>query len=280
MRASEGVGLYQLKEGQIAYILHRVSGVAVILFLFVHLVENFFLLMGEAAYNRAIGLYDVWYFRLGEFALVAAVVYHALNGTRIVVIDFWQKSTRYQKPLWYAVMALSALILLPVAKIMLLDYPKWPWMGTPAAAVVSALSAVPFGGMALVSTAYVSGRARPAGGARGELRLWYFMRVSGLLLVFLALFHVWLNHIHTEVGTLSYDLVVGRLTKFPILRVLDFLLLFLGLGHGVNGLKNVIDDRVHAPASRWFWLSLLLVTFSVFLAAGTAVLFVLPLGGA
>lgn len=277
MRASEGVGLYQLKEGQIAYILHRVSGVAVILFLFVHLVENFFLLMGEAAYNRAIGIYDVWYFRLGEFALVAAVVYHALNGTRIVVVDFWQKSTRYQKPMWYAVMALSALILLPVAKIMLLDYPHWPWSGTAAAAIASA---VPLGGMALVSTSYVSGRARPMGGAQGELRLWYFMRVSGLLLIFLTLFHLWLNHIHTEVGELSYALVIERLTKFPILRVLDFLLLALGLGHGVNGLKNVIDDRVHAPGQRAFWLSLLFVTFAVFLAAGTAVLFVLPLSPA
>jgi succinate dehydrogenase hydrophobic anchor subunit len=61
--------------------------------------------------------------------------------------------------------------------------------------------------------------------------------------------------------------------------VLDFLLLFLGLGHGVNGLKNLIDDRVHAPGSRAFWLTLLLVTFTVFLAAGTAVLFVLPTGG-
>lgn len=120
--------VYQLKEGQIAYILHRVSGVAVILFLFVHLVENFFLLMGPEAYNAAIGIYDNWAFRLGEFALIAAVVYHALNGLRIIVVDFWQASTRYQKPMWYAVMLLSAAILLVVAKIMLWDYPHWPWM--------------------------------------------------------------------------------------------------------------------------------------------------------
>lgn len=265
--------MYQLKEGQLAYILHRVSGVAIILFLFVHVVENFFLLMGRDAYNAAIGLYDHWYFRLGEFALVAALVYHSLNGTRIVVIDFWSRSTKYHKQMWYAVMGFSAAILLIIAKIMLLDYTKWPWMHTAGAAVV-------LPGVALMtSTPYVASRAKPVAGTRGEVRLWYFMRVSGLLLVFLALFHVWLNHIHTEVGTLSYDLVVGRFTHWPILRVLDFLLLFLGLGHGVNGLKNVIDDRVHATAQRWFWLSLLFVTFSVFLVAGTAVLFVLPAAG-
>lgn len=127
----------------------------------------------------------------------------------------------------------------------------------------------------MVSQPYVAGRAKPNGGDRNEVRAWYFMRVSGLLLAFLALFHLWLNHIQTEVGTLSYDLVVGRLGRWPILRVLDFLLLFLGLGHGVNGLKHVIDDHVHKPGQRAFWLSLLLVTFLVFLAAGTAVLFVL-----
>ena len=120
--------MYQLKEGQIAYILHRVTGVAVILFLFVHLVENFFLLMGEEAYNKAIGIYDTWYFRLGEFALIAAVVYHSFNGVRVVVIDFWSQSTKYHKQMWYAVMGLSALVCLVVAKIMLLDYPHWPWM--------------------------------------------------------------------------------------------------------------------------------------------------------
>ncbi len=125
--------MYQLKEGQWAYIFHRVSGVAVILFLFVHLVENFFLLMGEAAYDKAIGIYDTWYFRIGEFAIIAAVLYHALNGLRIITVDFWQASTRYHKPMWYAVMAITLLVLALVGKVMLWDYPHWPWMESAAA---------------------------------------------------------------------------------------------------------------------------------------------------
>lgn len=131
----------------------------------------------------------------------------------------------------------------------------------------------------MASTRYLAGSAKPVGGSRGEVLMWYWMRISGLLLVFLALFHLWLNHIHTEVGQLNFNLVIWRFRNFPILRVLDFLLLALGLSHGVNGLKNLIDDRVHAPGSRAFWLTLLFVTFTVFLAAGTAVLFVLPTGG-
>jgi len=120
--------LYQLKEGQLAYIFHRVSGLAVVLFLFVHIVENFFLLMGEDAYNAAIGIYDTWYFRIGEFGLIAAVVYHALNGIRIITIDFWSASTQYHKQMFYVVMILTAIILAWIGKIMLLDYPHWPWM--------------------------------------------------------------------------------------------------------------------------------------------------------
>lgn len=120
--------MYQLKEGQLAYIFHRVSGVAIVVFLFTHIVENFFLLMGAEAYNEAISIYNTWYFRLGEFGLIAAVVYHALNGTRIVIVDFWQQSTKYQKQMWYVVMALTILALVWVAKPLLIDYQGWPWL--------------------------------------------------------------------------------------------------------------------------------------------------------
>lgn len=120
--------MYQLKEGQLAYIFHRVSGVAIVVFLFAHIVENFMLLMGPEAYNRTIGFYHTWYFRIAEFALIAAVVYHALNGIRIITIDFWQRSTQYQRQLWYVVMLLSVAILAWVGKVMLWDFPDWPWM--------------------------------------------------------------------------------------------------------------------------------------------------------
>jgi succinate dehydrogenase / fumarate reductase cytochrome b subunit len=120
--------VYQLKEGQLAYIFHRLSGVAIVVFLFTHIVENFFLLMGAEAYNEAISIYNTWYFRIGEFGLIAAVVYHALNGTRIVIVDFWQQSTKYQKQMWYVVMALTILALVWVAKPLLIDYQGWPWL--------------------------------------------------------------------------------------------------------------------------------------------------------
>lgn len=126
---------------------------------------------------------------------------------------------------------------------------------------------------------YVSSSARPVGGTGREVFYWYYVRISGLMLVFLALFHLYLNHIRTDVGELEYALVISRLSEFPLLRVADFLLLFLGLSHGVLGLKVLIDDHVHKPNERLAWLTLLFVVFAVFLVAGTAVLWTLPLDG-
>lgn len=122
---------------------------------------------------------------------------------------------------------------------------------------------------------------RPTDGGRFEVFQWYWFRFSGLLLVALVFFHLWLNHIYTDVGDLNYDLVIRRLTDWPILRVLDFLILFLGLSHGLLGLKNIVDDRARSRGQRLFWLNVLGFVFLIFMVAGTAVLWTLDgTGGA
>jgi succinate dehydrogenase / fumarate reductase membrane anchor subunit len=121
--------------------------------------------------------------------------------------------------------------------------------------------------------------ARPLGGSRAEVFQWFYFRISGLALVVLAFAHLWLNHIATDVADLDYNLVVSRLAQYPILKVADFMLLFLGLSHGLLGIKNIIDDRVHSRNSRLFWLSFLSVLFTVFLVAGTVVLWTIDTSG-
>ena len=119
---------------------------------------------------------------------------------------------------------------------------------------------------------YVSSSAKPVG-SRWEVFSWYWMRISGLLLVGLALFHLWLNHIKNDVHDLSYELVITRFEAYPALVLVDFLLLTLGLSHGVNGIKWVIDDHVHDRSKRMALLTVLWTTFFIFWMAGTAVLF-------
>ena len=86
--------LYKGSPGQWSWIAHRVTGVAIILFLFAHVVDTAVVGWGPNAYNRVVAVYHNWFVRLLELGLVAAVLYHAINGVKIMVFDFWPGSTR------------------------------------------------------------------------------------------------------------------------------------------------------------------------------------------
>jgi succinate dehydrogenase / fumarate reductase membrane anchor subunit len=100
---------------------------------------------------------------------------------------------------------------------------------------------------------------------------WYFFRFSGIALLFLALIHLFLNHVVTDVSCTSYDLVRIRYEN-PFWRVYDWLLLTLGLLHGMNGLRVVVDDYVHKPGWRLTIQSLLALVTLIFFMLGTITL--------
>ena len=98
---------------------------------------------------------------------------------------------------------------------------------------------------------------------------WYFFRLSGLALVFLAVGHVVIMHLINSVDTIDYQFVVER-WRSAGWRVYDWLLLTLALTHGMNGLRVVIDDYVHRPARRRVLLGAAGLAYVVLLVAGTA----------
>lgn len=81
--------------------------------------------------------------------------------------------------------------------------------------------------------------------AQGNLELyaWFFMRASGLVLLFIATFHLLYMHLYARVETIDYDFVVRRWAH-PGWRLFDWLLLTFALSHGTNGVRTVIDDYV------------------------------------
>lgn len=105
-----------------------------------------------------------------------------------------------------------------------------------------------------------------------ELYSWFFMRVSGVLLLFLALGHLVVMHIINTVDDISYAFVAARWAS-PFWRVYDLLLLWLALLHGLNGLRVVLDDYVSRPGWRVFSLAGLWVVAILFLAIGSLVIF-------
>jgi succinate dehydrogenase / fumarate reductase membrane anchor subunit len=78
---------------------------------------------------------------------------------------------------------------------------------------------------------------------------WFFMRVSGLALLFLALAHFSITHLANDVTSTNAHFVSHRWNN-PLWRIFDWLLLALGLFHGVNGVRLITDDYVRSPGWR------------------------------
>ncbi len=91
-------------------------------------------------------------------------------------------------------------------------------------------------------------RAKPDGGGF-ETFSWYFMRVSGALLLLIAVFHLLLMHVYIRVENIDFNTVVTRWTGpwGAFWRLYDLALLVFALTHGFNGLRWVIDDYIHRP---------------------------------
>ncbi|HEX2038246.1 MAG TPA: succinate dehydrogenase hydrophobic membrane anchor subunit [Acidimicrobiales bacterium] len=78
---------------------------------------------------------------------------------------------------------------------------------------------------------------------------WFFMRISGLVLLFLALTHFAITHIVNDVVETDAHFVEQRWDN-PLWRMFDWVLLALALAHGLNGLRWIIDDYVRSPGAR------------------------------
>jgi succinate dehydrogenase / fumarate reductase cytochrome b subunit len=117
-RKSDVGTLYKGSPGQWSWLAHRITGVAVILFLFAHIVDTAVVGWGPEAYDRVTSVYHKWVVKLLELGLVAAVLYHAINGVKIMVFDFWPSTTRYMKPISAATTLLFLVSMVPVTWIM------------------------------------------------------------------------------------------------------------------------------------------------------------------
>ena len=116
---------YQLSWAQLAWFGHRASGIGVLIYLFMHIVETSTVLFGPDVYNAAVGIFKNLPARIGEIVLMAAVVYHALNGLRVIAMDFWPSLTVYYRPLTYGVVASTVISMVPLGWIMLSPFLPW-----------------------------------------------------------------------------------------------------------------------------------------------------------
>jgi succinate dehydrogenase / fumarate reductase, cytochrome b subunit len=79
---------YRKHSGSWAWILHRLTGLGLTLYILVHIIALTGLLKGEAAFNEEMKMFSSPIFLVGEWLLGVLVMFHAINGVRIVLIDF------------------------------------------------------------------------------------------------------------------------------------------------------------------------------------------------
>jgi succinate dehydrogenase / fumarate reductase cytochrome b subunit len=96
-----------------SWVLHRITGATIFFFLFVHVLDTALVRVSPQAYNEVIETYKTPIVGLMEIGLVVAVLYHALNGIRVILIDFWQKGPRYQKQMLWVVIGIFLAVFIP-----------------------------------------------------------------------------------------------------------------------------------------------------------------------
>jgi succinate dehydrogenase / fumarate reductase cytochrome b subunit len=107
--------MYKGQSGMWSWLLHRVAGLGILLFLLVHIVDISLLGLGPNVYNEGIALFGTTIVRIVSLGLIAGVLYHAFNGLRITLIDFWPKGARYQRMMFATVLVLTIVCFVPMA---------------------------------------------------------------------------------------------------------------------------------------------------------------------
>ena len=119
---SPGKTFYRGKSGQWAFLAHRVSGVLVFAFLLLHVVDVS-LVRWPSLYDDVHRLYGNVLLRLFEVGLLFALLFHALNGLRIIAVDFFPGAVANERRLLAAAVGLTVAAGVPSAVVIL-----WPFL--------------------------------------------------------------------------------------------------------------------------------------------------------
>jgi succinate dehydrogenase / fumarate reductase cytochrome b subunit len=110
---------YRGGEGMLAWAFHRISGVGIWAFVVLHVIDIYLAGSNPQMYDELLAFYASPVGRVLEVVLGAALLYHALNGLRIIIMDFWPPLTRFHRQMWYASWVVFVLVGVPVAWVIL-----------------------------------------------------------------------------------------------------------------------------------------------------------------
>jgi succinate dehydrogenase / fumarate reductase cytochrome b subunit len=118
--ARSGGTLYRGDLGMWSWVAQRITGVLVFFFLFVHVLDTALVRVSPNTYDKVIQTYKNPIVNLFEVGLVGAVLYHALNGIRVMLVDFWSKGPKFQRPMLWLIIGVWLVVMVPGTYFMLL----------------------------------------------------------------------------------------------------------------------------------------------------------------
>lgn len=116
---ARGGKLYRGDPGMWSWVAHRITGVLTFFFLFAHVLDTALVRVSPNSYDQVIALYKNPLVNLMELGLVGAVLYHGLNGLRVMLVDFWSSGPRYQRVMLWVIVAVWIALMIPSAYFML-----------------------------------------------------------------------------------------------------------------------------------------------------------------
>lgn len=105
--------VYLGREGMWSWVAHRITGIGIFFFLFAHVLDTALVRVSPEAYNDVMATYKNPFVGLLELGLVGAILFHAFNGVRIVLVDFWGKGPRYHRQLLWGAIGVWVLLMVP-----------------------------------------------------------------------------------------------------------------------------------------------------------------------
>lgn len=246
---------YRGALGQWSWVLHRITGLGTLLFLVLHVIGVSWSVLYPTLWEKEILIYQHPLFTLGEFGLVACVVYHAFNGLRIAILDARPEWWKHQQRAAVYVLIATLVVLVPtfilmfqhvlrhyagaetpfIVSLLFIAEAQFPFaVGVVAAAVLAILVSGLYG---LVGGEQAKSFSK--GGSRLERFWWSFMRASGVLIIPLVFGHLALAHIVQ--GVFELNMQNAFIAGVPVNDSLGLL---------ANGINNS-GTAVEYVAERW-----------------------------
>jgi len=285
---------YRGREGHLSFIGHRLAGLGTLVFLAIHILDTSTVYFGKqlgipGLYAHAVDLYRSTPFMLGEILLVAAVIYHGVNGLKIILFDTfrsWWQVDRERQTFW-RVAIITFVLWAPAAVLMFSSLYQHNFGGVANTPLTTAqvayetnlsLTIVPIAFFVILGLLVVGAKAQLPAAASSTRRvpvppktvdtyIWQFMRWSGVLLIPLAWGHVVLQDVLVGVHSIDIDFVALRFATTGW-RIYDIALLGFAFGHGMFGLRSVVTDYVHNGRTVRWLMWLMLIGWAVITAIG------------